>query len=133
MGLEEQVTQYCEQKEQESILSKSNKKLNDEIKRTLIESNQKDATFGKYTVKLESRTSENVDDVKMLAVLKAFWESEHKGEKCPFIATVEVLNPDALEEFMYKTELPESVILDLDKCRTVTTTTALKYSIKKEK
>ena len=131
MATSEQVELYCEQKEQEKVLKKSIAKLNEDIKSSLIAENKNDMTSGKYTVQLEIRTSEDVNTEKMLSILKQFWQKNHGDEKCPFIRTVEYVDMDELEAFMYQEELPKEVILDLDTCRIKKTTTALTYKIKK--
>lgn len=127
MELNEQITKYCEQKEEEKALHKSNETLNQSIKETLQKSSQTSSCAGQWTVELETRTSESMDASKMLTILKKFWEETHKGEKCPFIRTQEYLDEDALESFMYKEDLPKELLLELDGCRKVTKSVALTY------
>lgn len=136
MTTEEQVKLYCEQKTEESRLNKSNKQLNATLKQILIEQvakdkNATDITAGKYTVHLVIKQTEDIDEVKMLSILKDFWKSTKGEEKCPFIGTVEYIDMDALESFMYKEELPKEVILALDGCRTKKEDMAITYKIAK--
>ena len=130
----DRIKLYCEQKEEEKTLKKSISALGDELKQELATTENGSAVFEKYSIRLETRTTENINEEKMLKVLKDFWDKEHPGENCPFIRTrtIEYIDEDELESFMYKTKLPESLILDLDGCRTQTVTKALTYKIKKE-
>lgn len=136
MSTEEQIKLYCEQKNEESRLNKSNKQLNEALKQILIEQvkkdkNATDITAGKYSVHLVVKQSEDIDEFKMLSVLKDFWQKTKGEEKCPFIGTVEYLDMDALEAFMYKEELPKDVIIALDGCRIKKESTSLTYKIAK--
>ena len=132
---EEMIKTFCTQKSQESALNKSNKKLSEEIKKSLIEDKQTNVEVDEYSVYLEKRVSENIDEQKMMAVLEDFWEREHGDEECPFICTKTIvyLDDEALEKYMYQNELPEDVILALDGCRIKEETIALKYKINKGK
>ena len=127
MVSEEQITQYCEWKEDEKSLNKDIKKLTETIKQAMIDANKKEVHTDKYIINLEIRTTDNIDPMLALMVLKRYWDKEHKGENCPFIRTIEVLDEDALEKFMYSTKLPEDTLSALDKCRTKTVTKALTY------
>lgn len=136
MNTEEQIKLYCEQKNEESRLNKSNKQLNESLKQILIEQvkkdkNATDITAGKYSIHLVVKQSEDIDESKMLSVLKDFWQKTKGEEKCPFIGTVEYLDMDALEAFMYKEELPKDVIIALDGCRIKKESTSLTYKIAK--
>ena len=131
MLTEEQIKTFCVQKAEENALKKANTKLADIIKEDLIKSNKTDASAGKYSVSLTKRITEDVDELKMLEVLKQFWMNMHKGEKCPFIGTVEYVDMNKLEAFMYREELPEDVILALDACRIKKESIALSYKIEK--
>jgi hypothetical protein len=135
MDSKELIRTYCIQKSQESALNKSNKKLSEDIKKSLIENNQTDAEADEYSVHLEKRVTESIDEEKMMTVLEDFWHREHGEEDCPFIGsrTIYFVDSDALEKYMYQNDLPEDVILALDGCRIKEETIALKYKINKEK
>lgn len=130
------VQQYCEQKEQEKVLKASLKNLNDQIKDELKSRDETGFDFGKYHVKLQTRVKEEVNEEKVLAVLKDFWDSQaggaNKGTQCPYIKRVEVLDMDALENAIYKGDIPDEVLMSLDKCRVKSETVALTYKIDKE-
>ena len=125
--LEEKSALYCGYKEEEKSLNKNIKALNEDIKKTMDAANVKVVTTEDYIVTLESRTKDDIDPALMLMVLKKYWDKEHKGEPCPFIRTIEVLDEDELEKFMYSTKLPAETVSALDKCRTTTVTQALTY------
>lgn len=123
----ERIDLYCDSKEAEKTLNKDIKALNDKIKQEMRDGNMTEMQTDKYIVTLESRTKDDVDPALMLMVLKKYWDNEHKGEPCPFIRTIEVLDEDELEKFMYSTKLPAETVSALDKCRTTTVTQALTY------
>ena len=129
--LNSNIEKYCEQKNQESVLSKSNKQLAENIKQALIGGSKTDMSTGKYSVHLVTKVTESLDEVKMLAVLKDYWQKNKGEEKCPFICTAEYINMDELEAFMYKEELPQETMLALDSCRIKKESTALTYKIAK--
>ena len=130
--LNSDIEKYCEQKNQESVLNKSNKLLAENIKQALIKGSKTDVSTGKYSVHLVTKVTESLDEVKMLAVLKEYWQKNKSEEKCPFICTAEYINMDELEAFMYKEELPKETMLALDGCRIKKESTALTYKVAKE-
>lgn len=138
MKLEEQITQYCEQKQEESILKKSIETLNKSIKEALsnstkeIKSGKQGVRAGKYEVKLQIKQNTNVDEGKMLEIIKRFWHSTHGSQQCPFIRTVEVIDSDALEGAIYREELPKEVAVELGKCIKRSEIKALVYKEIKE-
>lgn len=131
MTTEEQINLYCEQKENVNILNKSIAKLNTAIKKTLIDSGLKRAETDDYEVTLETRVTEDVDQIKMLGILKECWKNIGDTENCPFIRTVETVDMDELEKYMYKGLIPKDTVLALDACRVKKETKALTYKAKK--
>ena len=127
-----QIREYCKKKAEASVLERRVKELGDKLKASLLNSGKREYSTGRYSIQLEVRKEEKVDTGKMLAILKNYWAEEHGDEMCPFIRTVEVIDEDALERFLYNHPLPEDTILALDSCRTTSTTNALKYKIAKE-
>lgn len=133
MTTNEQVELYCKQMTEEKALNKANKKLNEEIKQTLIDSGDTDIKSGIYSVHLETRVSEGIDEARALSILKTFWSKDHGDEMCPFIRTVFVLDMDALEGALYNNAIPDEVLMQLDSCRTKKETKALTFKVAKEK
>lgn len=132
MCLETKIKGYCEAKEQEKSLKKDISALGNEIKEYLTSHDGKAEADG-WTVVLQPRNVESVDEEKMLYVIKSAW-TEHNGSmQCPYIRTVEVLDMDALESAIYRGDISDETLLALDGCRTKTTQYALTYKKKKEK
>ena len=131
MTTEEQIELYCQEKVKESIITKHLKELGGTLKQEMLNKGVRELSAGRFSVQLEIRTEQGIDETKMLGVLKDYWEKTHSGEGCPFIRTVEVIDEDALEAFLYNTQLPEDMILSLDACKTSKVTQAIKYKIAK--
>ena len=123
----ERVDLYCDSKEAEKTLNKDIKALNEKIKQEMRNGNMTEMQTDKYVVTLESRVTDEIDPALMLMALKKYWDKEHAEEQCPFIRTVEVIDEDALEKFMYSNKLPEETMSELEKCRKKKVTTALTY------
>lgn len=131
MCLETKIKSYCDKKEAEKLLKKEISHLGGELKDYLT-THDGSAEGDGWVVNLQSRNVETVDEEKMLYVLKASWKEQNGKKKCPYIRTVEVLDMDALENAIYKGEISEETLLELDGCRTKTTQYALTYKKKKE-
>lgn len=130
---DEQITRYCACKEEAKCLERELKKLNDAIKNSMVDAGQKEVHTDEYTIELEIRTKEDVDQFKLLMVLKKYWAENRIGEDCPFIKTVEVVDEDALEKFIYQNSktLPKELFDAMDKCITRKVTKALTYKERK--
>lgn len=133
MITEEQVKTYCQKKDEEKVLKKTISTLGETIKSELINSNEKDANFDKYSIHLETRTTESVDDAKLLNVLESDWVNR-KGEDAelpPYIKVAHYVDMDALESAIYNGEISQDVLMEIDKCRIKKETTALTYKVAK--
>ena len=126
--LDEKIEKYCELKEQEKKVSKDIKILNAEIKEYLLGTDDKKQNVGDWEVHLQHKTNEDIDEEKLLSVIKAWWEREHEGEACPYIAKVEVADMDELERGIYNKRIPDEVLMLIDKCRIKKETDNLIYS-----
>lgn len=131
MEISEKITKYCENKEAEKVLSKETKVLGSEIKKYLMENPNAEVQSGVWKVELQHRISEDFDEAKVLMAIKAFWVINHGDEKCPFVKAVEYVDMEALEGALYKGEIPEDVIMQIDSCRVKKESDALVYSKKK--
>lgn len=135
MLTEEQVKTYCQKKGEEKVLKEAITSLGEAIKNELVNNKETDAKFGKYSVHLETRTTESIDENKLLDVLETDWV-KHNGEDSelpPYIKVTRYVDMDALESAIYKGEIPQETILELDKCRIKKESTALTYKVTKEK
>ena len=127
MTPEEQVKVYCKQMDEEKALHKSNEKLKTALKKWLTDAGRNIHKEGKYQIVLQTRVTESVDEEKMLNILKAYWTKIGKGKPCPFVATKEFVDMDALEQYIYKGKLPKYLLLELDGCRVRKESQALTY------
>lgn len=130
MSIEEKVKAYCEQMAEEKAIHAKNEALKKELKQALKDSGEKELVSGKYKVQLETRTSEGFDDTKLLMVLKEYWDNTNVG-KCPWIATAEYVDTDALEQAIYKGDLPKAVLAKINDCRTCKKSDALTFKVGK--
>ena len=126
--LDEKIEKYCELKEQEKKVSKDIKSLNAEIKEYLLGTDDKKQNVGEWEVHLQHKTNEDIDEAKLLSVIKTWWEREHDGEACPYITKVEVADMEELERGIYNKRIPEEVLMLIDKCRIKKETDNLIYS-----
>jgi len=134
MSVEEQVKKYCQQMTEEKALHKSNESIKADLKKYLIDNNQKTSDVGIYHVILVEKSNDTLDETRAIDLLYEYWHSLH-GEDvpCPWVTTVEVLNEDALERAIYSGELPKVVIKKLNTFRTHSVTHALNFKVDKEK
>ena len=135
MVTEEQVKEYCEKKVEKKALDDIVDSMGNNIKKELVDSNETKAEFGKYSVRLETRTSESFDETKLLSILERDWLNR-KGEDAelpPYIRVARHVDMNELEKALYNDEIPQDTVRELDTCRVQNTTTALKYKIAKGK
>ena len=133
MITEEQVKDYCQKKDEEKVLKKAISSLGETIKNELINSKETDAKFDKYTVRLETRTTESVDEAKLLSVLESDW-IKRNGEDSdlpPYIKVARYVDMDALESAIYNGEISKETLLAIDGCRVKKESVALTYKVAK--
>lgn len=104
-----------------------------EIKDIMSKGDMKEYSAGGYTVKYSISHRENLNEGKMLEILKKDWQSKYGNEPCPYIKTAEYVDMDELEAVLYANELSDDVLADLDKCREVTEIVKLTCSKEKKK
>lgn len=131
-GISEKISEYCEKKEEEKTLSKAIKMLGAEIKEFLLGSGKPSEVVGDWQVQIQHKVTESIDEEKLLRVLKRHWAEKHGDSSCPFVAQVEVVDMEELESAIYKGEIPEDVLMQIDGCRIKKETDALVYSKKKK-
>ena len=133
MKITEIINKYCEEKEKEKALKKVLGTLSTDIKDYMAEHADEDISTDDFTVHIQIKVSEEVDEEGMLEVLKKDWASKYGSMQCPYIKTREYVDMDALEQVIYAGGISTEVLLQLDKCRTVKETRALTYKkVKKE-
>lgn len=87
------------------------------IKNEMSKENLSSYSAGGYTVTYSIRNDVEVDEVKMLQILKKDWANRYGSAECPYIRTVEVIDMDKLEAVLYANELPQDVVKQLDSCQ----------------
>lgn len=109
------VPEYYKVKKEELALKKTLSTLNNDIKEILISHNLTDWTFGDSAVHISFKHEEKLNMDKTLSLFNDKFRDE--AIKLGIIKTQEYIDPKALEAAMYKGEVPEELILELDKCR----------------
>lgn len=126
------IPRYCETQDKIKEL----KKLADEDKATIkaiMTKGKRDAfTSDGWTVSLKPRTTEDIDPDKLLNVIKTDWAKNNGSIQCPFIRTREYVDLEALEKAIYKGEVSQELLLQIDKCRVTKTSMVLYYSREKK-
>ena len=133
MTIEDKIKRYCENSEVVKSLKKECNSDKADIKAYLAEHKDYKPNSSKYSVKVSEVVNESVDEDRVIDILKRYWSSKGIRIKCPWIKTQEVIDMEALEKAVYANEIPQEVLLDIDKCRVKTVTTKLTYKIAKEK
>lgn len=131
--LDDIVADYGKLDEQAKLLKKEVDTEKDLIKSMMCESNLTEYTAGGFTVKYSVSERTTVDEVKMLNVLKQDWVERFGSMECPYIKTIEVIDEDALESALYKGDIPENVMAELNNCQEVTEVVKLTCGRQKKK
>ena len=85
----------------------------------------------KATYSVQRRESMNED--KLLDVLKKNWTAHNGSMQCPYIKTKEYVDFDILEDAIYRNELSNEVLMEMDTCKEVKEVETLKVAKVKEK
>ena len=128
MTLDELILEYGTNKD---LLDKTKKICdadNTAIKELMKESSIDKHTSGPYTVSYGITQKEVVDEDSMLDYLK-----KHIDPSSGVIKTKEYIDADALENAIYKKELPDDVIAGLSQFSTIKETEVLRLKKAKEK
>ena len=124
------VARYGRTDAQLKEMKKCNDKDKEDIKTILAEMGKDDWTAGGYTVKRVVSTSDNLNEDKVLEVMRKHREvAELNG----IIKLKEYIDPDALESAIYSGMLSEDILQEMDSCRETKTTVALRCTKVKEK
>ena len=132
MKINETINRYCEQKEVEKALKKDLSAMSTTIKDYMAGHADKDIDTGDYTVHIQERSKDVIDEEQMLEILKRDWIAHHGSMECPYIKTREYVDMEALESMIYNNEIANELLLDLDKCRVSKTERALTYKVNKK-
>jgi hypothetical protein len=126
--LEELIPKYGEDKANMDSLKKEVDAENTLIKKLMKDSDSGEYEAGGWVAKYSVSERVSLDEKKLLQIIK-----EHGVEKEGLIDTVEVLNMDVLEDLLYKNEIPQEVVVEMDSCREVKEVATLRVTrVKKE-
>ena len=123
--LEELIPRYYQNKQECSSYEKLIDEDNKKIKELMADTDKYEVDGLVATV--STRVSESMDEQKLIEVLKA------NNITDGIIKTTEYVDMDALERVMYAGTIPESVIVEMNKCRISKETKVLKVTRKKTK
>lgn len=126
VALEVLIPQYARQKEDFDDLKKEVDKNNALIKDTMLNMGLDKYEAEGYVAKRTESSRETMDAEKLLAVMK-----KHGLTNC--IQTVEVVNMETLERYLYDNGATPELAEDIDKCRKITPVVTLRVSKAKRK
>ena len=124
-ALDELIPQYASDKKELGGLKKNVDLANAQIKDLMFALGVEDYTAGGYTAKRIVTHKESVDEAMLLSVVKAFG--------LPAVKTVEVVDTDALEAYLYTNDMTPELAEALDKCRKVSEVIQLRIGKEKKK
>ena len=116
-------------KEVKAVVDADNAKIKAIMREREIKDYQVDDWKAVYSV--QRRESMNED--KLLDVLKKNWTAHNGSMQCPYIKTKEYIDFDILEDAIYRNELSNEVLMEMDTCKEVKEVETLKVSKVKEK
>ena len=116
-------------KEVKAVVDADNAKIKAIMREREIKDYQVDDWKAVYSV--QRRESMNED--KLLDVLKKNWTAHNGSTQCPYIKTKEYIDFDILEDAIYRNELSNEVLMEMDTCKEVKEVETLKVSKVKEK
>lgn len=123
MQLEELVLSYGAHNAEAKDLKKVCDAENAQIKEIMVSDGLTEFTSGIYTAKYSVSKQESLNEEKALEILKKDWMNRNLGrdihKDCPYIKTKEYIDMDALETVLYKGDIPQETLVELDGCRIV--------------
>lgn len=107
------VDEYVKLKSEEKVITKQTKKLNEDIKKYLIDNNltRFDGDIG--SVELSSRESVSFDEEKLIAFFK------ESGKADMLVKTKEYVDYDAFESALYHEEFSKDEVKKMDEFKVV--------------
>ena len=102
------------------------KKENEEIKKQMLELGQDVYNAGGYTAKRTVSNRESLNEDKLMAVILKHGIKD-------VIKTKEYVDMDALENYLYNTEMTAALASDLESCKITTEVVTLRVTRDKEK
>ena len=121
--LDSLVPQYVSVKADADKFKKAADDLNKNIKQVMTDNDLDKYSAGGFTVTKVVTNRETMDEQKLLQVARK--------HNIPAIKTVEVIDMDALENFLYHSDVTDELMEDLAKCKSKTEVVQLR--VKEEK
>ena len=109
--LNELIPSYAENKEKLDAIDKVCKAENAEIKKLMVKDHE--YSVDDYTAKITIKNKDTVDEELLCVKLSAFPKMYELG----IIKVQEYVDMSALEDAMYKKELTEEMLKEVEKCR----------------
>ena len=116
--LESLIEKFGRVKKEFKDIKKESENLTLLIKETMISEGLDSVDTENYKVILQTRTSESLDEDRVIEILKA---NKIKG----IVKTKQYIDEDALEEAIYKGRLDADIIKQINNTKIVSTTNAL--------
>ena len=135
--IEAELKQYVEDYGEKKAVYDKEKKvidgLNSSIKEIMLKYGQDACESGDFTATCTVSESDDMNEERLLHVLKNVLWADKGSMHCPFIKLVEQVDFDALEKAIYQGELTEEQLLEINKCRETKQRVTLRISKKKVK
>lgn len=126
--LDELVPQYGKNKAEENSLKKTIEAQNSEIKQLLAEHGATEYTAGGYTVTVSTTEKPSFNMSKLIETIKL-----DKNLASQVIKTQEYVDMDILESLIYSGKIDTEMLLNMDKCKNVTSVVTLRVKKSKKK
>jgi hypothetical protein len=124
--LDELIPEYANNKSNLDHYEKVCKLQNADIKKQMEELDEVEHTAGGYTVKRIVSERESMNEERLLEMLK-------KHNVPDVIKTKEYVDMDALEKYLYNTELSDEMAADLNSCREIKEVVQIRLGKEKKK
>ena len=128
LDLESQIKDYAEQKERLDILKKWCDAESKDIKETMQNLDLSKVEAGEYTATCTVSNRETMNEEYLLAII-ARSDIHLDG----LIKTKEYVDFDVLEKAIYNNQIPQDVLLEMDKAREVKEVVTLRVTKKKKR
>ena len=90
-------------------------------------------TIGDWSVDYKVVDKHNVNEAKMLEIIKKWWSEKNGSMHCPYIRIEYHIDNDAIEEGIYRGEFDKETLLALQACDTIKAEERLTVCKMKEK
>ena len=120
------IPRYGENKNKEASLKKDIEKDNSSIKELMAQLSSNKYEVDGWVASYSTTEKESLDEDKLLQILK-------NAGITKAIKTVEILDMDILEDMLYKNEIPENIVADMDGCRNSKQVVTLRVTKNKKK